>query len=181
MAMQVALSRSIPWDPTSGDSVCEAPTVILAVAGNYDYPLLLRTHEPKELYEGFVYGAFGKNQETLEKVSPSLYGEEVYVRNWKLKAKEGEGEGRKRVVVVAHSQQDEYVQMSQPKGMIEVLAKLPERRFKYKFLELKGKHDAMWAKGEEMSRAIAVALREMMKVNSGSVGELGRKVEETSI
>lgn len=154
MAFQIALSSRIPWDPSSAsEGDIKQPMGILGVEGIYDFPLILNAvpSEVRDMYLAPTRGAFGDNEETWLDVSPAQYSKEAYAREWRS--------GR-RVAVVAHSPDDEMVGWEQVKAMQKVFESgEPDENINFQVLELKGKHDALWKKGQELAKAIGEALR----------------------
>ena len=132
----------------------------------YDIPLLVQTHAG---VLQFTEGAFGPEDEGLwEAVSPARWSD--YGSSWKLDG----GSGRKGapVAVLAHSSEDELVQWGQVEAMERAL-KAPQQQRRgagatdngtpgwegiFQVLELKGSHNEVWQQGEQMARAITLAL-----------------------
>lgn len=157
MAFQAALSQHLPWNPTVAvefEQKARPPIAILGVEGIYDFPLIVRSvpDEVRDKYFEPTRGAFGKNESVWLEASPAQYSAEAYARNW--------GEGR-RLVIVAHSRQDELVDWGQVRTIRKVFSERVEGDLiKFETLELKGKHHEVWEKGE-LARAIAEAIRSL--------------------
>lgn len=156
MAFQVALSQSVPWNPTTAASKerrVEPPAALLGVEGIYDFPLLVRS-VPDEIRDKCLeatQGAFGKNESVWLEASPAQYSAEAYSRSW---------DGGRRLVIVAHSREDELVDWEQVRAIRKTFSHRVEGdRIKFEVLELNGKHDEVWEKGQELARAIAEAIR----------------------
>lgn len=139
------------------------PTAILGVAGIYDLSLLRDKHSHILAYQDFIEGAFGKDEMGVwDAVSPArVKGEDGVETGW---------EGG-RLAVLARSVDDELVDSSQVEAMGETLAYWEKAgsqgKRKVVVLPLHGTHDDAWKKGEELARAITVALRELQTMGLG--------------
>lgn len=156
MAFQVALGQNVPWNPATAvetERSVEPPAALLGVEGIYDFPLIVRTvpEEVRDKYLTPTEGAFGKNESVWLAASPAQYSAEAYARSWA---------GEHRLVIVAHSREDELVDWEQVRAIGKVFPPVAQGdRIKFKVLELRGKHHQVWEKGEELARAIAEAIR----------------------
>lgn len=127
------------------------PMAIVGLEGIYDIPGLVERHTEQKVYRDFVVNAV--DPKDWREASP-VSGE--YEESW--------GEGQ--VVVLAHSREDELVEVEQTEGMREVLEDQgfeagPGRNGKrVRRVELTGDHDGVWRTGEA-GRAIEVAMREL--------------------
>lgn len=188
LAWQVAMSRV--WEYTDFEDV-RPPLGIVSVCGIYHLPLLVRRNQHVEAYREFVVGAFGAEEEVWEAVSPARW--EEYNQSWL-------GDGRRKpVAVLAHSRGDELVEWGQVEDMEACLSMRQGREKRdnnnnaeqgqegeekekekdgqggwngiFRVLEIEGRHDEIWQKGEEMARAIRVAL-DMLSKSEGE-NEIG--------
>lgn len=177
MAFQAALSQQVPWNPTAAakkEGRVEPPMAVLGVEGIYDFPLIVRTvpEEVRDKYQAPTEGAFGKNRSIWLEVSPAQYSANAYARSW--------GPGR-RLVIVAHSREDELVDWDQVRAIQQAFAARVEGdRIKLEIVELKGKHHEIWENGQELARAIAEAMRSLKVVDNAAPRRAGAEgVERT--
>jgi acetyl esterase/lipase len=163
MAFQVALSQNVPWNPTAAaetERKVQPPAALLGVEGIYDLPLIVRTvpEEVRDKYLAPTQGAFGKDESVWLAASPAQYSAETYATSWG---------GERRLVIVAHSREDELVDWGQVRAIRKVFSPGAEGdRINFKVLELKGKHHQVWEKGEELARAIAEAVRSLKALSN---------------
>ncbi len=180
MAFQVALSQRVPWDPSanipaiSSENVAP-PIAILGVEGIYDFPALIKSikndKDKEKWYHEPMKGAFSDNEEVWLDVSPAQYSKEAYDREWTLTSA-----STPRLAIVAHSPHDELVPWSQVEAVQNVFAQgedgvgskidseVADTEIDFRVIELKGKHDAVWEKGQEMAKAIAEVLRALKEI-----------------
>jgi hypothetical protein len=134
---------------------------ILGVAGIYDLVALRDSHSDVPAYQEFIENAFGPNEESWKDASP-VYGDGP----WRCASS--------RVVVVAHSQEDELIDSKQPRLMMSALEyrkvtkgaldcnpddeNYSQHQRKNCLLSLRGKHDDIWQDGQELATAISAAL-----------------------
>lgn len=155
LAFQACMCRN--WDhggePT-GKRVM-SPVAVLGLEGIYDIAALIEYHKTRpyhEIYEAFIHSAFG-NRHQLQN------GREVDV--WGVASPtNGEydvGWANGRLVVLAHSYEDELVEWEQVELMKDALQKQgwgSDERRRLVMLELKGMHDEVWSEGREVARAV---------------------------
>ena len=120
-------------------------------------------------YTAPTIGAFGHNEDVWLDVSPAQYSKEAYAREWNSR-------GETRMAVVAHSPSDELVPWSQVEAMEKAFqqgedgvgslvdAAVADTEIDFRVIELKGKHDTVWEKGQEMAKAIAEVLRALKEI-----------------
>ncbi|OCK85923.1 alpha/beta-hydrolase [Lepidopterella palustris CBS 459.81] len=130
-------------------SVCR-PVALILLAGIYDLPVFLQNHsapkvstETQRVYTEIIEGAFGTDKRRWLSASPVAgdYSPETWSKG--------------RMVVLAHSKEDELVEEEQVNRLVEVLERqgwgvgrqLLER-------ELKGGHDFVWEDGEQVAALI---------------------------
>lgn len=117
------------------------PRAAVGVSGIYDFPAI---HETNPDYEDMTSN--GMDKKYYEEASPALYTAEEYKEKWDQK---------KPVVVVAHSKDDGLVNWQQPEEMMNVFS---GDAFTSELVELKGQHNEIWEKGNELVRAIQKAV-----------------------
>jgi len=113
----------------------------VGVSGIYDFPAIHKTNPD---YEDMTSN--GMDRKYYEEASPALYTAEVYKEKW---------DQEKRVVVIAHSKDDGLVGWDQPEEMMAVYS---GDGFTSQLVELKGQHNEIWGKGNELVRAIQKAV-----------------------
>ena len=128
------------------------PLGIVGVSGIYDLRLLRDTFLSCAVYQEFIEGAFGNNEDSWDSVSPT-HGDGL--RN---------GWTQGRFALIAHSQGDELVDFSQLHVMERALdvwkANAPEnmRRDVLVIDDLREAHDDIWSKGSELAKMIEMAI-----------------------
>lgn len=156
------------------------PTAIVGVAGIYDLRQIVETNRDIPEYRRFVEGAFGTDELLWDAVSPA--------QMVRMRGVEGEWKTG-RLVVLAHSKDDELVDPGQLETMREALRawegrkaqvakqELPANDRRVEVLTLSGEHDEVWSKGEELARAVKFAFAELQKMGLSPVSELiGREI-----
>ncbi|KAK3067178.1 hypothetical protein LTR53_016099, partial [Teratosphaeriaceae sp. CCFEE 6253] len=127
------------------------PLAILGVEGLYDLPALVAYHAEEPAYRDFVTNAFGPAAPGVWEAASPTSGQ--YGGSW---------DGG-RLVVLAHSRGDELVEWEQVALMERALkaqgwGEGSEEERRVEVLELRGRHDQVWEEGEELARAIGVAV-----------------------
>jgi acetyl esterase/lipase len=147
------------------------PLAVLGMCGIYDFPALHRYWGAE--YEKMTNNA-GIEQAMYQDASPAHYSRGAFERDWV-----GKGQGKKkRWFVIAASKGDGRVEWGQVEGMQRVFegesdsekearksegnADEDESNVLVDVVEVKGTHDEVWRKGEELARVVAVAVGEMM-------------------
>ena len=160
LAMQVAMSRR--WtrsgpqsdaisDETDDDNVIP-PIGILGIDGIYDIPLFRNKNTGLSIYQTLIEGAFGNNEQEWAAASPANWSN--YAESWK--------EGR--LVILAHSREDELVDWSQVESMERCWSKRQEWEnsegvaVEMRILEIQGNHAEIWQKGVGMAGPIREAV-----------------------
>ncbi|KAL9620543.1 MAG: hypothetical protein Q9160_004904 [Pyrenula sp. 1 TL-2023] len=209
LAFQVAMYAGVPWKSSGGGVYgdrkeeeakmrCQLPVAIVGVEGIYGVDLLLRDYKDvSSAYREFVEAAFGDSRDAWIAVSPAQRAYERYVCSWADNIDE-KGEGRRKgkvLALLAHSHEDELVNMAQSDEMARVLkgekrglgqsqfrgtaeAEKEEEKaengepggenvIEYRFLELKGRHHEIWEKGEEMARCVTEAVKALYPESGG--------------
>ncbi|KAL4766136.1 arylformamidase [Aspergillus foveolatus] len=149
-AVMASLSAQGREDPVNGYI---APLAILGMAGIYNLRLLRDSHRDISAYQEFIEGAFGKDEKVWDAASPGVVRGVDGVEGWK--------EGR--LVVLAHSKEDELCDMEQSERMREFLEvwKGNDQKRLVQFLDIKGRHDEAWEKGEELARGILFTIENL--------------------
>lgn len=159
------------------------PKAIVGVEGIYDIPLLVSDYAEVPAYREFIEGAFGperpenddsKRQSAWQAASPARFGHDGFVERWANSvsndtADDGPalGKGVGVLAMIAHSPEDELVNMRQVEAMEQCLRGPPSQlsgrggggtggrgEIQYRFLELQGKHHEIWEKGAELARCV---------------------------
>lgn len=178
LALQIAMSGGKKWsnageegDPGEEEET-PMPMAIAPVEAITDIPALVASHTSQPMYAEFVLAAFGSERGVWNAASPvsGAYGVKGGWRGGKL-------------VMLAHSQEDELVEWEQCDIILKVLKEQGWREEKDKgadgdskavgeqkvvVFELKGKHDEIWEKGEELARTIEAAVQKL--VQRGCIG-----------
>ncbi|KAL8859465.1 MAG: hypothetical protein Q9178_004143 [Gyalolechia marmorata] len=136
---------------------------VVGVEGIYDFAALRDAHlEYRGIYEDFTSGAFGdENAGNWEK------GDLVRV------VREGGTMGEVEVVVLGQSRSDELVEWGQVEMMKEALREKGWRDGdevvgigkEVVVVELRGGHDEIWEKGEELAKCIKAAVERCVRRN----------------
>lgn len=138
------------------------PKAIVGVEGIYDLRLLRDNNRQYSAYEEFLPGAFGSDEDVWDAVSPArVSGTAGFRDSWE--------EGK--LAVLAHSVDDELVDFAQIDAMAEGLKVWEEggrERRVVVLRDLHGLHDEVWSKGEELARAISVAVEELVRLDRRS-------------
>ena len=126
------------------------PRAFVGLEGIYDIPALVKHHREQPVYTDFICNAFG--QSGWDVVSPTnAHFEETWPDG--------------KLVVLAHSSEDELVELEQPELQRKALEAQGwkdsgERRIKS--FELKGNHDEVWETGEA-ARAVVWTAQELFR------------------
>ncbi|OJJ49645.1 hypothetical protein ASPZODRAFT_88977 [Penicilliopsis zonata CBS 506.65] len=137
------------------------PSAILGVAGIYECRLLRDHFSGISAYQDLFEGAFGPDETLWDAVSPAKVGSgfDGIQGGWTAG----------KLAVLAYSAEDELVDTSQAEAMEEALrlwtsSASQEETRRTVMLPVKGRHDEIWEKGEELARAIAFTLTELQKM-----------------
>ncbi|EMD00813.1 hypothetical protein BAUCODRAFT_29193 [Baudoinia panamericana UAMH 10762] len=154
LALQVAMKRywGAQYESTFALELNVVPPVaILGVEGVYDLPALVSDHSDQLIYRDFVKNAFGSDEATWAAASPARYVD--FEDSWP--------DGR--LVVLAHSLEDELVEFEQPDLQRHLLERQgwstePGDR-QLRVVDLHGTHDGVWQDGTELARAIETTVQ----------------------
>lgn len=122
------------------------PMAIVGVEGIYDLEALAASFSHVDFYREFLEAAFGKQGAEWIQASPSTG---KYASSWP----------NAKVVVLAHSQDDELVDFLQAERMSDQLWREKRVGRRDLVMSLKGKHDEVWQTGTELAKAIVTALQ----------------------
>jgi kynurenine formamidase len=171
LAMQICMSYSQPWSSGAlGAWAGTSPVAVVGLEGIYDLPLLNQTHIDQPVYASFLTNAFGSDEKVWRNVSPV---EGDYKRAY--------NKGGMKLVLLAHSDDDELVEWEQTHALRKCLVNQgwkfsdsddrdsngsdAANKLKYeeevRILKLSGSHDEVWSKGDGVRTAIAVAVRKL--------------------
>ncbi len=182
MAMQVAMGLRwtaagpvVPGSSGEGDVEGLAadvipPMAILGIDGIYDIKLLRDTNRQELMYQNFLVAALGSNEEEWVDSSPARWRR--YAESWR--------EGR--LVILAHSHEDELVDWGQVEAM-ERCWREGQLRDKdcqsagegtrvpveMRLVEIQGKHAEIWQKGVGMAGPIGEAVLLMVKDDESGI------------
>ena len=131
-----------PWTLDTKEFKLKLPIGVVGIEGIYDLALLVKTHS-HPIYREFVEGAFG-DPSNWEDASPTSA---MVSQSW-LNGK---------IVVLAHSSEDELVDWAQTEAMCDQLWKEKRSSRRDTVIKLKGNHDVIWEEGKEMAKAIELA------------------------
>ena len=127
---------------------------VVGLEGMYDFGACRDAHlEQRELYETFIAGAFGRE------VDGGWERGNVLGRDGEVRVREGV-----EVVVVAHSQGDELVEVGQSRVVEEALARgrHGDGRFEVRFVEVVGGHKEVECEGTQVGKAVGCAVQVLL-------------------
>ena len=162
-AMQTVSTSPGPLPPR----LSAHPVAIVGVAGIYDIRRLLDTHRDIPAYREFIEEAFGTDELLWDGLSPAqMMGSRGVEGGWKTG----------RLVVLAHSKDDELVDEIQLESMCQALkgweeqeAQIPVQELttrdrRLRVFPISGAHDDAWLQGDELARPIKLAFVELQKM-----------------
>lgn len=136
------------------------PLAILGTEGIYDLRRLRDTYSHVSVYQEFTEGTFGPDESVWDVVSPAVCGRDGssgIERGWRAG----------RLAMLAHSLEDSLVDAGQVALMRDSLVSWEKQGGpgrKVLTLALVGEHDDPWEKGDELARAIAIAIHELQQL-----------------
>jgi len=161
-------------DPSSEGAEFVKPTALLGVCGIYDFP---RLHDVFPAYVDMTLNAL-KTPENVTRASPALYSADEYVARW---TSGGDGATGTKTVMLAHSRDDGLVDWSQVEAMRDVFGAVGRDSIDCRVVEVKGLHNEVWERGEELARVIDMAARAMLaEMDAGEVRWSGETAREKS-
>jgi hypothetical protein len=138
------------------------PRAVAGVCGIYDLRLLRDDFKHEPMYQQFLEGAFGPDEDLWDRVSPakSFGPEGGFEAGWP----------NGKLALLAHSSGDVLVNLSQFLAMKDALASWTAAgataRQVVLLQDLQEPHDDVWSNGEELARVIETATRELVKIDS---------------
>lgn len=140
------------------------PIAVLGLEGIYDIPELIAYHKTRpyyEIYDAFTHSAFGPRMQPLVGSEVDVWSAAspitgLYLDTWR----------NGRLVVLAHSHEDELVEWEQ----MELIKKAVEKQGwgtaerKLSILELHGKHDQVVDEGVEVARAVVETIKKVLTI-----------------
>lgn len=158
------------WSKTPDSDVRPAvkdvvpPVAVLGLEGIYDVPAMIEYHKDRpyyEQYDAFTHSAFGARYQQRD-------GEDVDV--WSAASpttgKYDQTWGNGRLVVLAHSHEDELVEWEQVELIKEALVEKGWGKDEkdLSMCELRGKHDEVWSDGKEVARAVEETVAKLVAI-----------------
>ncbi|OBT43356.1 hypothetical protein VE00_05755 [Pseudogymnoascus sp. WSF 3629] len=154
------LAFQLPETSAGGEKM-PLPLGILGSEGIYDIPSLLsRNQHP--IYREFITSAFGPTPSTWSSASPLL-------------ARPGSKLWEKTpVLIISHSEEDEYVEKAQSLDMLERIREVKGGEGQAVYVKAEGRHDEIHEKGTEMARIVGTGVKMGWVVGwGGEVGDVG--------
>ncbi|KFY80559.1 hypothetical protein V499_00605 [Pseudogymnoascus sp. VKM F-103] len=135
------------------------PLGMLGSEGIYDIPSLVERNK-HPFYREFVVSAFGPSEATWAAASPrqAATGSKLWEKT--------------EVLIISHSDDDEYVEKEQSTDMLEhIKATKKDGQGQAVYLPAEGKHDEIHEKGVEMARIVGTGLEMVWVVGWGASWE----------
>ncbi|KKZ57998.1 hypothetical protein EMCG_05550 [[Emmonsia] crescens] len=147
----------------SPEAKIELPIAIVGVEGIYDLRSLRDTFKEYLIYQEFIEAAFGSDENIWDGASPAKVEGQAGIEG---------GWVNGRLAVLAHSEADELSDMGQLRAMAKMIERWkaadtqgPTRNFL--LLDgLKGAHDEIWSKGDELAQVIAKTISELKQLEN---------------
>jgi kynurenine formamidase len=121
------------------------PKGVMGVEGIYSLKDLTISFEKIPFYKEFVVSAFGSDEEVWQRASPSS---STHPAAWR----------KAKVIIIAHSEEDELVDKVQADLMLERVWGTPACKSALHYLKANGKHDQIWEEGHELAHLIEEAV-----------------------
>ncbi|OBT81515.1 hypothetical protein VE02_09753 [Pseudogymnoascus sp. 03VT05] len=154
------LAFQLPGTTAEGGKL-PLPLGILGSEGIYDIPSLVERNQ-HPFYREFVVSAFGDSESTWwSSASPRLAapGSKLWEKT--------------PVLLISHSEEDEYVEKAQSLDMLKRIKETKEDG-QAVYVPAEGKHDEIHEKGEEMARIVGTGVKMVWVVGWGAeVGDVG--------
>ncbi|KAI9815906.1 MAG: hypothetical protein M1832_005217 [Thelocarpon impressellum] len=154
MAVQAVMRRWRSGVGSDDETDFVKPVGVVGVEGIYDLVGLRDRHADESVYEEIVVNAFGPDERVWEAASPTGWLRGKHIAGLAEAWPEG------RLLLVAHSPEDELVEKEQATGLLQVLGlegNASQQR-RDEILWINGKHDQVWEEGVELTRAISRAI-----------------------
>lgn len=166
LAFQTVMGRVLNGGAKGNESTeakIEPPIAIVGVEGIYDLRALRDTFKEYLIYQEFIEAAFGSDENIWDGASPAKVEGQAGIEG---------GWANGRLAVLAHSEADELSDM----GQLRAMAKMIERwkaadtqgptRNVLLLDGLKGAHDEIWSKGDELAQVIAKTISELKQLEN---------------
>lgn len=144
LAFQVTMAK---WQ-ARGSAPVIMPKGVLGLEGIYDLVALRDSHKEIPVYQEIIENAFG-NENHWDSASPTST---EFSKSWTSG----------KLVVLAHSVNDELVDQGQLDRMAARLKDWTGAGRRDCILSLKGKHDDVWRQGWELAQSIVTALQHLL-------------------
>ncbi|OBT73198.1 hypothetical protein VF21_08710 [Pseudogymnoascus sp. 05NY08] len=154
------LAFQLPETAGGGEELPK-PLGILGSEGIYDIPSLVERNQ-HPFYREFVVSAFGEAESTWSSASPCLapQGSKLWEKT--------------PVLLISHSEEDEYVEKAQSTDMLERIREIKGGKGEVVYVPAEGKHDEIHEKGEEMARIVGMGVKMVWVVGWGAeLGDVG--------
>lgn len=168
LALQVCMSRT--WSQTADFEVDPPakkvipPIAVLGLEGIYDIPALIEYHKTRpyyDIYDAFTHSAFGEGiqkdgDKEIDVWSAASPTSGKYAQTWP----------NGRLIVLAHSHEDELVEWEQVELVRTALVQegWGQDGKELVMCELRGKHDEVWSDGREVARAVEETVQKLVVV-----------------
>lgn len=156
LAFQYVMGTEIYQEPSRTTKLIRpigpAPVAILGVSGIYNLRNIVATHSMIREYRDFIIGAFDENEEAWDVVSPARWT--TFGQTWQAG----------RLVVLAHSDQDELIEKGQMQEMKETLMDAAKGLKVVSVDNVGGRHDEIWQIGSEIARLIVITIQNLDNV-----------------
>lgn len=122
------------------------PRCIIGSEGIYDLPSLVERNQ-HPFYRDFVVSAFGESESAWAAASPRTAA--VGSKLWE----------KAGVLLISHSDEDEYVEKAQSMDMLERIKATKTDAQEALYVPAEGRHDEVHEKGGELARIIEVGVK----------------------
>lgn len=167
LAFQTVMGKVAGADETrTTTTMITKPRAVAGVCGIYDLRLLRDDFNHEPIYQQFLEGAFGPDEDLWDRVSPA----KVSAADSGIEAGWRDG----KLALLAHSLGDELVNLRQFLAMKDALASWKEAaaaatstttRQVVLLQDLRQPHDDVWSNGEELAAVIVTAIQELAKIH----------------
>jgi acetyl esterase/lipase len=153
LSFQAVMSKVQGADPTSIAS--PQPRAVAGVCGIYDLRLIRNDFKQIPIYDEFLKGALGLDEELWDRISPGKVADSDGVAS---------GWQNGQLAVLASSTGDLVINKNQADAMIKILEQwkgLAEGRDVVELNDLREGHDEVWSKGEELANVIIITIQRL--------------------
>ncbi|OKL58915.1 hypothetical protein UA08_05471 [Talaromyces atroroseus] len=155
MSFQAVMNKVQGADPTSIAS--PKPRAVVGVCGIYDLRLIRNDFKEIQIYDEFLKGALGPDEELWDRISPGKVADSDGVAS---------GWQNGQLAVLANSTGDLVVNKHQADVMVKILEQwksLVEGRDVVELYDLREGHDDVWQKGEELANVIITTIKRLAR------------------